>query len=89
MADWGKRFERLLDHYRLPDGSRWTGGAIERATRGAVRRNYVSALRTGKIANPSFEKLDAIARAMGFPVAAWGEDGPPGGSGRFGTRTGR
>ncbi len=75
MADWARRFERILDRYRREDGSRWTGAAIERATRGEVKRNYVSALKNGRIAHPSFEKLDAISSAMGFPVAAWrGED---------------
>lgn len=77
MADWARRFERLLDRYRREDGSRWTGAAIERATRGRVKRNYVSALKTGRVANPSFEKLLAISRAMGFPVDVWAEDDPP------------
>ena len=76
MADWARRFERILDRYRREDGSRWTGAAIERATRGRVKRNYVSALKTGRVANPSFEKLFAISRAMGFPVEVWAEDDP-------------
>lgn len=82
MVDWARRFERLLDRYRREDGTPWTGAAIERATRGEVKRNYVSALKTGRIAHPSFEKLHAISRAMGFPVAAWAEDHPPGPSRR-------
>ena len=78
MADWARIFERILDRYRREDGSRWTGAAIERATRGQVKRNYVSALKTGRIRHPSFEKLDAISCAMGFPITAWKDDDPPG-----------
>jgi hypothetical protein len=32
-----------------------------------VTRSYVSNLRKGRIENPGFEKLRAIAKAMNFP----------------------
>jgi hypothetical protein len=30
--DIAQKFEELLDSYRLPDGSRWTGQQIDEAT---------------------------------------------------------
>ena len=33
-------------------------------------------LRKGRIENPGYEKMRAIARAMGFPPEAWFEDAP-------------
>jgi transcriptional regulator with XRE-family HTH domain len=39
-----------------------------------VTRSYVSNLRKGRIENPGFEKLRAIAKAMGFPPELWFED---------------
>lgn len=54
----------------------WTGQALEDATGGAVSRSYVSALRNGKIANPRFDKLRAVAKAMGFPPQLWFEETP-------------
>ena len=44
------------------------------ATGGVVTRSHVSNLRKGKIENPGFEKLRAIAKAMGFPPELWFED---------------
>ena len=38
---------------------------------GAVIRSYISYLKSGHIENPGFAKLEAIARAMGFPPALW------------------
>jgi hypothetical protein len=66
-----QRFEQLLDSYRQPDGSRWTGQQLDEATDGVVARSYVTNLRKGRIENPGYEKMAAIARAMGFPPAAW------------------
>ena len=71
-----QRFERLLDTYRRPDGSRWTGQQLDEATGGVVTRSYVTNLRKGRIENPGYEKMLAIARAMGFPPEAWFEDAP-------------
>jgi transcriptional regulator with XRE-family HTH domain len=69
-----RRFERFLDTYRRPDGCRWGGADLERATGGVVTRSYVANLRKGRIENPGYEKMLAISRAMGFPPEAWFED---------------
>ena len=69
-----QRFERLLDAYRRQDGTPWTGQKLDEATGGVVTRAYVTNLRKGRIENPGYEKLLAIARAMGFPPALWFED---------------
>jgi transcriptional regulator with XRE-family HTH domain len=39
-----------------------------------VTRSYVTSLRKGRIENPGFEKLKAIAKAMNFPPELWFED---------------
>jgi hypothetical protein len=70
-----QKFEQLMDSYRQPDGSKWTGQQIDEATDGFVTRSYFVNLRKGRIASPGFEKMAAIAKAMGFPPAAWFEDG--------------
>ena len=71
-----QRFELFLDAYRRPDGDRWTAQKLDEATGGVVARAYVTNLRKGRIENPSYEKMPAIARAMGFPPALWFEDSP-------------
>lgn len=71
-----RRFERFLEIYRRPDGSRWTGQKLDEATGGVVTRSYVTNLRKGRIDNPRYEKMLAIARAMGFPPEEWFEDAP-------------
>lgn len=76
-----RKFEALLNAYRRPDGSMWTGQALQDATDGFVSRSYVHQLRTGRIANPRLDKLQALAEVMGFPPALWFEDVPdPGGT---------
>jgi transcriptional regulator with XRE-family HTH domain len=70
-----QRFERLLDSYRHPDGTRWTGQQLDEATDGLVTRSYVTNLSKGRINSPGYEKMAAMAKAMGFPPAAWFEDG--------------
>jgi hypothetical protein len=70
-----QKFEKLLDSYRHPDGSKWTGQQLDEATDGVVPRAYFVNLQKGRIASPGFEKMAAIAKAMGFPPAAWFEDG--------------
>jgi hypothetical protein len=62
-----QKFEHLLDAYRRPDGSRWTGQQLDKATGGIVTRSYVTNLRKGRIEDLVYEKLSAIAKAMGFP----------------------
>jgi hypothetical protein len=71
-----QRFELFLDAYRRPDGSRWTGQKLDEATGGVVTRSYVTNLGKGRIENPGYEKVLAIARAMRFPPALWFEDAP-------------
>jgi hypothetical protein len=58
-----QRFEHLLDSYRHPDGSQWTGQQIDEATGGVVTRSYFTNLRKGRIENPGYEKLRAIANS--------------------------
>ncbi len=66
-----EKFERLLDTHRRPDGSVWTGADLQRATGGIVIRSYVTNLRKGRIESPGHDKIEAIAKAMGFPPALW------------------
>ena len=74
MAQIADKFEHFLETYRRRDGSRWGGQDLHDATGGIVQRSYVTALRKGRIENPGFEKLRAIAKAMGFPPELWFED---------------
>jgi transcriptional regulator with XRE-family HTH domain len=69
-----QRFERFLDTYRRPDGRRWSGQEIDEATGGIVTRSYVTNLRKGRIENPGYEKMRAIAKAMSFPPEMWFEE---------------
>jgi transcriptional regulator with XRE-family HTH domain len=71
-----QKFERLIDAHRRPDGSRWTGQQLDVATGGVVPRSYFTNLRKGRVESPGYEKMLAIARAMGFPPALWFEDSP-------------
>jgi transcriptional regulator with XRE-family HTH domain len=70
-----QKFEALLDMYRHPDGRRWSGQEIDEATDGIVSRSYITNLRKGRIENPGYEKMKAIAKAMGFAPEVWFEDG--------------
>jgi transcriptional regulator with XRE-family HTH domain len=69
-----QKFEHLLETYRRPDGRRWTGQQLDEATGGIVTRSYFTNLRKGRIENPGYEKMAAIAKAMGFPPEAWFEE---------------
>ena len=69
-----QKFEALLEMYRRPDGRRWSGQEIDEATGGVVTRSYVTNLRKGRIENPGYEKMRAIARAMGFSPEMWFEE---------------
>jgi transcriptional regulator with XRE-family HTH domain len=70
-----QKFETLLEIYRHPDGRRWSGQEIDEATGGVVTRSYITNLRNGRIENPGYEKMRAIAKAMGFAPEVWFEDG--------------
>jgi len=69
-----QKFEGLLEMYRRSDGSRWSGQEIDEATGGIVTRSYITNLRKGRIENPGFEKLKAIAKVMAFPPELWFEE---------------
>jgi len=70
-----QKFEALLEIYRRPDGRKWSGQEIDEATGGVVSRSYVTNLRQGRIENPGYAKLAAMAKAMGFAPEVWFEDG--------------
>ena len=70
-----QKFEALLETYRRLDGRKWSGQEIDEATGGVVSRSYVTNLRKGRIENPGYEKLAAMAKAMGFAPEVWFEDG--------------
>jgi len=69
-----QRFETLLELYRRPDGRKWSGQEIDEATGGVVTRSYITNLRKGRIENPGYEKMRAIAKAMGFAPEVWFEE---------------
>jgi transcriptional regulator with XRE-family HTH domain len=69
-----QRFERFLETYRRPDGRRWSGAQLDEATGGVVTRSYVTNLRKGRIEDPGYEKMRAIAKAMGLPPELWFEE---------------
>jgi transcriptional regulator with XRE-family HTH domain len=69
-----QKFELFRDRYRREDGGKWSGQDLQNATGGVVTRSYVSMLRKGKIENPGFDKLRAIAKAMGFSPELWFEE---------------
>ncbi len=69
-----QRFGRFPETYRRLDGRRWGGAELEKATGGVVPRSYVTNLRKGRIESPGYEKMRAIARAMGFPPEMWFEE---------------
>jgi transcriptional regulator with XRE-family HTH domain len=69
-----QKFETLLETYRRPDGRKWSGQEIDEATGGVVSRSYVTNLRKGRIENPGYEKMRAIAKAMGFAPEVWFEE---------------
>jgi transcriptional regulator with XRE-family HTH domain len=70
-----QKFEALLEMYPRPDGHRWSGKEIDDATAGVVSRSYVTNLRKGRIDNPGYEKMRAIAKAMGFEPEVWFKEG--------------
>ena len=74
MSQVARIVERLLEGHRREDGRRWGGVELERATGGVVTRSYVINLRKGRLENPGYEKMLAIAKAMGFPPEAWFDD---------------
>jgi transcriptional regulator with XRE-family HTH domain len=51
------------------------GKQLDQATGGVVTRSYVTNLRKGRIESPGYEKMAAIAKAMGFPPELWFDEG--------------
>ena len=72
-----RRFELFLEAYRRPDGDRWGGADLKRATGGGMTRSYVANLRKGRIVNPGHEKMRAIVKAIGFPPGPGSRRYPP------------
>src|SRR5918994_4879964 len=70
-----QKFEALLEMYPHPDGRKWSGQEIDEATGRVVSRSYVTNLRKGRIENPGYAKMRAIAKAMGFAPEVWFEEG--------------
>jgi transcriptional regulator with XRE-family HTH domain len=62
----------------MPTAARTAGNVggkdLQDATKGIVTKPYVTHLRKGRIENPGYEKLRAIAQAMGFAPELWFED---------------
>jgi transcriptional regulator with XRE-family HTH domain len=71
---YAEKFHRLLEQYPRPDGRKWRGRDLERATNGFVNGSYVTALKKGRIDRPGLDKLRRIAEVMGFPFELWLED---------------
>jgi transcriptional regulator with XRE-family HTH domain len=68
---YGEKFRIMLRMIPHPHGGDWTGTKMERATGGKVSTSYYSALRDGHIGVPRADKIEAIAKAMGFPAGLW------------------
>ena len=64
----------MLELMAHPDGGRWTGSKMERATDRKVQASYFTSLRDGHIEIPRADKIEAIARAMRFPPELWFKD---------------
>jgi transcriptional regulator with XRE-family HTH domain len=73
---FARKLEHVLNTYRHPDGREWTGAEIEKVTAGIVQRSYTTNPRKGRIESPGYEKMRAIAKAMGFPPEAWFDETP-------------
>lgn len=74
MTSIARKFEHLLERYRRSDGSMWGGQDFHNATGGVVTRSYITNLRKGRIENPGYDKLAAIAKVMGFSPSLWFEE---------------
>jgi transcriptional regulator with XRE-family HTH domain len=66
---FAERLNHLLATRRQPDGTPYTLQALSQATNGVIRPNYLSMMRRGQIALPGADKLEALARVFGVPVA--------------------
>ena len=65
------KIEIMLKVFEAPHGGEWTALEMEKATDGEVAAQYFLALKDGRVSVPEWEKMDAIADAMGFPSPLW------------------
>src|SRR5215207_7231565 len=65
------KFDVILKLFEAPYGGEWTALEMEKATDGEVPAPYFLALKDGRVSVPEWEKIDAIAGAMGFPSPLW------------------
>ena len=70
---FGRRLALFLELYPKPDGTSWTARDVEDATNGFVTASYLSNLKADRIRQPGYDRLKAIAVAVGFPPALWYE----------------
>lgn len=68
---FARKFRIMLEVISHPDGGKWSGVKMERATGGRVKSSYFSSLRDGHIHIPRVDKIEAVAEAMGFSPALW------------------
>lgn len=71
---YSRKFRIMLKVLGAPDGGEWTGTKMERATGGEVLASYFTSLRDGHIEIPRADKIDTLARVMGFPTQLWFKD---------------
>lgn len=71
---YSEKFGIMLEVIGRPDGGKWTGAKMDRATGGKVGPSYFTSLRDGHIEIPRADKIEAIARVMGFPPELWFKD---------------
>lgn len=68
---YAKKLRIMLELIAHPNGGEWTGQKMKRATEDRVQPSYFNMLRDGDIGIPRADKVEAMAEAMGFPVALW------------------
>lgn len=74
ISVYAQKFRIMLELIPHPDGGRWTGSKMERATGGTIAASYFSTFKEGRIDVPKADKLEAIAGAMGFAPGLWFEE---------------
>jgi transcriptional regulator with XRE-family HTH domain len=68
-VDW------LFDLCRTPQGRHYTYGHVQRATNNRITASYVWKLRTGAMANPGLNALEALADFFDVPLCYFAEGG--------------
>lgn len=67
-----RRHRLLVERFPRADGDPWRGTEVDAASGGLCTGSYFSALGKGKLRQPGFPQLSAIADVLGFPVELWG-----------------